>query len=67
MDPDNELRSLGYKYLDWANGWSESPEEVIKCKELGHKTNNHSYSHRGLHNTVSCDICKYYYNYDSSD
>ena len=66
MDNDNELHSLGYKYLGWANGWEENPEEIKKCKSLGHKTTHHSYSDRGLHNTVVCDICKYYYNYDIS-
>ena len=67
MHPDNKLNSLGYKYFGWANSWREDPPEVKKCRELNHRTNRISYSNRGLHNTVSCDICKYYYNYDSSD
>jgi hypothetical protein len=67
MDPDNELRTLGYKYLGWQNSWKENPMEVIECRRLEHKIEHHSYSNRGLHNTVICHICKYYYNYDSSD
>ena len=67
MDPDNELKFLKYQYLGWANGWEKTPIEVKECQSIGHKTNRKSYSNRGSHNTVSCDICKYFYNYDSSD
>lgn len=66
MDIDNSLRILGYSYLGWANNWDENPKEVKNCKELKHIINDFSQLRSGAHHTVSCDICKYYYNYDSS-
>lgn len=53
------------KYLGYANGWKEKPEEVIKCKELGHKK-----EYKTIGNClqeVRCDICGYFYRVDSGD
>jgi hypothetical protein len=63
---DKELEKLGYKFLGWANGWSENPEELEKCHHFSHPYREISYSNRGLDHTVWCDICKFYYKYDSS-
>ncbi|CAG8547381.1 5799_t:CDS:2 [Racocetra fulgida] len=45
-----ELKTLGYKYLDWLNGWRKTPDEVAKC---GHKKREDSYSLSGATNLVS--------------
>ena len=59
-----------YKDFGWANGWSEEPEIVKKCKDAGHRrtiTDIGRSPMRGLDNLVRCDICRYEYHYDSSD
>jgi hypothetical protein len=68
MKTDKELKKFGYKYLGWMNGWSHPyPEEYENCQKENHHPERISYSNRGLHNTIYCDICKYFCNYDSSD
>jgi hypothetical protein len=58
------------KNLGWANGWSETPEIVKKCRELNHDVSDKSDApgvpYKCFTNTVRCDICGYYYKYDSS-
>lgn len=59
-----EMRNLG-----WANGWTEIPPEVKRCRELGHQPSHVDQGppNRGLEHVVSCDRCRYVYRYDSSD
>lgn len=54
------------KDLGWANDWHEVPNIVKNCK---HKTESLDVGprNRGLHNIVTCELCKYRYHYDSSD
>ena len=58
------------KYIDlgWENGWTKTPEIVKRCQHLGHTPvrENHDPTWHGLDNYVRCDICKYFYHYDSS-
>jgi len=58
------------KNLGWANGWSETPEIVKKCRELGHQRSDNSDApgvpYKCFVHTVRCDICGYVYKYDSS-
>ena len=54
-----------FKFLGYANGWEEVPEEVIECNE-----NDHEISHSYESNTVIvhlCEKCKFYYKVDSGD
>jgi hypothetical protein len=58
------LRRKSMKNLGFVNGWIETPEELKKCRELGHdiiikKIGYHLDEYR-------CDICKYKYQVDSS-
>ena len=55
--------------LGMANGWRETPEIVLKCKELKHDTTDkdHGPPNRGLDHRVRCRKCNYVYGYDSSD
>ena len=65
---DSDLKILGYDYLGWMNGWGQPyPKKYTDCVNAKHSRSNISYSPRGHHNTVYCDICKFYANYDSSD
>ncbi len=57
-----------YKDFGWANGWRKDPLDIKKCKELKHKTFEHSNDppfHRH-HWIVTCSVCKIIYHYDSS-
>jgi hypothetical protein len=56
-----------YKFLGWENGWNSPIPELDVCHEAKHKRRFSSKGNRGHENTVSCDICKYYFKYDSSD
>jgi len=60
----------GYRDLGWANSWRETPEEVKRCREQGHRTTDIDKGrppHRGLDHVVTCDVCRIVYHYDSSD
>ncbi len=56
--------------LGFANGWQETPDIVKKCRELGHDRQNKSDApgvpYRCFVHSVQCDICGYFYKYDSS-
>ena len=59
------------KDLGWANSWGpQMPEIVKKCRELGHKPSDKSDApgvpYKCHNHTVRCDICGYFYKYDSS-
>ena len=64
MSTNKEMKNLG-----WANGWTEAPEIVKKCKEAGHQPKHEERGprNRGLENVVTCEECGYIYRYDSSD
>jgi hypothetical protein len=70
-----ELKSKGYKYLNWANGWGHNESlEYEECNRLGHNDYRNpdarsdvQHNPRGSTNTVYCDVCKIYWNYDCSD
>ena len=57
----------GYKFLGWLNLWKRYPKEYLTCKSLNHKLMDVSRGNRGYENIVSCDTCKIYWKYDSSD
>lgn len=50
------------KYLGYANGWKEKPEEVVKCD---HKLDV-KYIDRCVRE-YSCPVCGYCYKVDSGD
>ena len=54
------------KNLGYMNSWGkETPEEVTKCRELGHKL---IACEVGRCDTrYRCPVCNYYYNIDSGD
>jgi hypothetical protein len=56
-------------YLDWANGWSKTPEIRRKCLNLGHNCSDVSDApgvpYKCSDHTVTCEICGYYFKYNS--
>jgi hypothetical protein len=56
--------------LGWANGWDKEPEIRQKCIDLGHKCSDVSDAsgvpYKCFSHTVTCEICGYYFKYDSS-
>lgn len=52
-------RTFGYTKEDYP--------EYRNCVDSGHQRDNISHDNRGSEHTVSCDICKIYWKYDSSD
>lgn len=56
------MEDLGY-FNVWFN---DPPEEVKKCKKMGHRKVRKPTSFRGL-SLVECSICRYFYYMDSSD
>jgi hypothetical protein len=62
-----EMADATFKSLGWENAWDRTPQELIDCKKLNHTRRRYAHDRRGFENTVQCDICKYYYKYDSSD
>ncbi|CAG8577940.1 15371_t:CDS:2 [Dentiscutata heterogama] len=63
---EEEVKRLGYKYLDWQNYWKKFPIEVVNCKKLDHKTQESLYSETRHKSLAWCDTCKYYYHFDWS-
>lgn len=64
---DQKLREANYKFLGWANVWSligAKPPEILKCQ---HNIDRVEHNKQGTENTASCDVCKIYWKYDSSD
>ena len=60
------LREGKMKCLDYANGWSETPEEIVNAKGKNYKI----YSEKGSYNCETIYYCPeggYYYYVDSSD
>lgn len=55
----------GFKYLGYANGWEETPEEVTDCHGKEHKLNYISEPY--CVTVYLCEKCKYYYRIDSGD
>lgn len=51
--------------LGYANGWTKTPAIVKKCEELGHKQSTRNVGKSVTE--VSCGICGYKYEVDSSD
>ena len=51
-------------YFDYTK---EEYPEYRNCVDSGHQRDNISHNNRGSEHTVSCDICKIYWKYDSSD
>jgi len=58
-----------YTDLGWANGWEQTPELVIECSRKKHPVTSKDIGppFRGMHNVVTCTICRYVYYTDSSD
>lgn len=60
--------------LGWANGWKETPPEILACRKVRDDGVKHDMSdedvgppHRGIEHVVRCVQCNYVYRYDSSD
>jgi len=53
------------KNLGWANGWEETPPDVVKCNSLGHVLKDVK-SNWSCVTEKYCPICNYYYKIDSS-
>lgn len=64
-----KLESEGYKDLGWANGWKDTPKEVLSCQQLKHivKDVDVGPPNCGLHHVVWCPQCGYVYHVDSGD
>lgn len=60
MEEKKERKDFGY-----ANGWKETPTEVVMCGELGHEI--WIRNEGKCLNKYGCDICGYTYLVDSSD
>lgn len=60
-----ELKSAGYTYLGYENGWKEEPQQVHIHKSSPHETPS-LHDGRGDH-LYWCDHCKIYWQMDSSD
>lgn len=62
-----EMGDKTFNFLGWQNEWDKTPLELIECKKLNHTKRLYAHDRRGFENTVQCDICKFYFKYDSSD
>lgn len=65
---DKLLKASGYKFLGWENSLSvRQIPEYINCQKENHVRDTVHHDNRGVEHTVSCDECKIYWKYDSSD
>ena len=55
------------KDLGYANGWTETPEEVKRCGELLHSEQRWSRNAGRCVTEYGCSVCDYKYKVDSSD
>ena len=55
-----------YEFLGWANGWGETPEKQVKCREQDHKRFDVQGNDSGSANIQGCETCKIYSKYDCS-
>jgi hypothetical protein len=55
------------KNLGYANGWTETPEEVVKCNELGHRDQRWARNVGRCLTEYGCNECGYTYKIDSGD
>ena len=51
-------------YLGWANGWNKDPAIYTHCKELRHQRQH--YKIDNCQHMDTCEICGYWFKYDSS-
>lgn len=58
-EDESKIKSFGYL--------KEEHPEYVSCHEQNHKIDEVQVNQRGSENVVSCDICKIYWKYDSSD
>lgn len=56
---NSKVKSFGY-----VNGWSEEPDEIVKCRELGHEMEYEKGAWNCTHN-YTCYICNIRYSIDS--
>lgn len=64
---DQQLRENGYKFLGWMNGWVKwNPIEYDDCHNRQHDLNSFD-SNTTCDHTISCDVCRIYWKYDSGD
>ena len=54
----------GYRFLGVANGWGETPPEVVRCRQLGHQ--HRDVETGGQYHSVTCEECGYRFEYDCS-
>lgn len=52
-------------YLDYCNGWNETPSILAKCREKKHILKNEQ--ERPHVTKITCEMCGFYYRADSSD
>lgn len=56
-----------YKFLGWLNdGQVQKTEEYKNCQKLDHDRNQVDNNETCDH-TISCDVCRIFWKYDSSD
>jgi hypothetical protein len=62
-------RRTGYADFGWANGWCETPAEIVRCRDLGHRPSDTDVGppYRGIEHVIVCDVCRIVYRVDSSD
>ena len=61
---------LELKDLGWVNGWTETPEIVVKCREQKHELTSTDEGHEkgyGYNDVTRCENCGYLYHCNSSD
>jgi len=54
------------KDLGWMNGWKEVPVEVQNCTHDWKSGKKTEADHRRCYTKVTCEVCGYYYEIDSS-
>lgn len=61
---------VGMIYLGWANDWCDTPEIVLKCREMEHAGQGLTESYEDNVKCIgiySCKACGYSYKVDSGD
>lgn len=71
-EKEKECVAGGYDWLGWENGWVDSPEKVLACREAKHhekdprQTFDIQGNNSGSMNIRGCSECRYYTKYDCS-
>lgn len=72
LDKEAEVVQAKYDFLGWENGWVNTPEKVVGCREAEHRkgydrtTFDIQGNNSGSANIRGCSKCRYYTKYDCS-